>query len=260
MTTDKGLTGSEKVRKLQTVLHEKAKEEPELRFHALSDKLWREDFLQEAWAQVRRNGGSAGVDGESFAHIEELGVGIWLGELARELKDGTYVPQAVRQVLIPKKQPGKFRPLGIPCIRDRVAQTAALLVLAPIVEADLQEEQHAYRPGRSANDAVNRVHSLLNSGRNEVVDADLSNYFGEIPHAELLRSMARRVSDGRLLGLVKAWLEMPVEEDSGQGGKRRTNRARRERKGTPQGAPMTPPTQKVTSSSSVFASSVGRVD
>ena len=239
----------------------------------MSDKLWREDFLQEAWAQVRRKivldidatdvplyGGSAGVDGESFAHIEERGVGIWLGELARELKDGTYVPQAVRQVLIPKKQPGKFRPLGIPCIRDRVAQTAALPVLAPIVEADLQEEQHAYRPGRSANDAVNRVHSLLNSGRNEVVDADLSNYFGEIPHAELLRSMARRVSDGRLPGLVKAWLEMPVEEDSGQGGKRRTNRARRERKGTPQGAPMTPPTQKVTSSSSVFASSVGRVD
>ena len=206
----------------------------------MSDKLWREDFLQEAWAQVRRNGGSAGVDGESFAHIEERGVGIWLGELARELKDGTYVPQAVRQVLIPKKQPGKFRPLGIPCIRDRVAQTAALLVLAPIVEADLQEEQHAYRPGRSANDAVNRVHSLLNSGRNEVVDADLSNYFGEIPHAELLRSMARRVSDGRLPGLVKAWLEMPVEEDSGQGGKRRTNRARRERKGTPQGAPISP--------------------
>ena len=206
----------------------------------MSDKLWREDFLQEAWAQVRRNGGSAGVDGESFAHIEELGVGIWLGELARELQDGTYVPQAVRQVLIPKKQPGKFRPLGIPCIRDRVAQTAALLVLAPIVEADLQQEQHAYRPGRSANDAVNRVHSLLNSGRNEVVDADLSNYFGEIPHAELLRSMARRVSDGRLLGLVKAWLEMPVEEDSGQGGKRRTNRARRERKGTPQGAPISP--------------------
>ena len=114
------------------------------------------------------------------------------------------------------------------------------LVLAPIVEADLQQEQHAYRPGRSANDAVNRVHSLLNSGRNEVVDADLSNYFGEIPHAELLRSMARRVSDGRLLGLVKAWLEMPVEEDSGQGGKRRTNRARRERKGTPQGAPISP--------------------
>ena len=181
-----------------------------------------------------------GVDGESFADIEERGVGIWLGELARELKDGTYVPQAVRQVLIPKKQPGKFRPLGIPCIRDRVAQTAALLVLAPIVEADLQQEQHAYRPGRSANDAVNRVHSLLNSGRNEVVDADLSNYFGEIPHAELLRSMARRVSDGRLLGLVKAWLEMPVEEDSGQGGKRRTNRARRERKGAPQGAPISP--------------------
>ncbi len=240
MTTDEGLTGSGKVRKLQTVLQAKAKEEPKLRFHALSDKMWREDFLREAWRQVRRNGGAAGVDRESFQDIEERGVEPWLGELARELKDGTYAPQAVRQVLIPKKQPGKFRPLGIPCIRDRVAQTAALLVLAPIVEADLQPEQYAYRPGRSANDAVNHVHSLLNRGCNEVVDGDLANYFGEIPHAELMRSIARRVSDGRMLGLVKGWLEMPVEEDDGQGGTRRTNRARRERKGTPQGAPISP--------------------
>ena len=94
------------------------------------------------------------MDGESFARIESYGVGRWLGELARDLREGTYVPQAVRQVLIPKKQPGKFRPLGIPCIRDRVAQTSAMLVLAPIFEADLQPEQYAYRPGRSANDAV----------------------------------------------------------------------------------------------------------
>ena len=123
VTTGESLPGSEKVRKLQTVLHAKAKEEPGRRFHALIDKVWREDFLAEAWRRVRRNGGSAGVDGETFADIESYGVGRWLGELARDLKDGTYTPKPVRQVLIPKKQPGKFRPLGIPCIRDRVAQT-----------------------------------------------------------------------------------------------------------------------------------------
>ena len=240
VTTGESLPGSEKVRKLQTVLHAKAKEEPDRRFHSLIDKVWREDFLAEAWRRARRNGGSAGVDGETFADIESYGVGRWLGELARDLKDGTYAPKPVRQVLIPKKQPGKFRPLGIPCVRDRVAQTSALLVLEPIFEADLQPEQYAYRPGRSAHDAVKRVHSLLHTGHNEVVECDLSNYFGEIPHAELLKSLARRIGDGRTLGLIKAWLEMPVEEDDGEGGKRRTNRARRERKGTPQGSPISP--------------------
>ena len=240
VTTGESLEGSEKVRKLQTVLHAKAKEEPDRRFHSLIDKVWREDFLAEAWRRVRRNGGSAGVDGETYADIESYGVGHWLGELARDLKDGTYTPKPVRQVLIPKKQPGKFRPLGIPCIRDRVAQTSALLVLEPIFEADMQPEQYAYRPERSAHDAVRRVHSLLNRGHNEVVDCDLSNYFGEIPHAQLLKSLARRISDGRMLRLIKAWLEMPVEEDDGEGGKRRTNRARRERKGTPQGSPISP--------------------
>ena len=240
MTTDKGLTGSERVRKFQTMHHAKAKEEPKRRFHGLCDKVWREDFLMEAWVQVRRNGGSAGVDGERFKDIEAYGVEGWLGELARDLREGTYAPKPVRQVLIPKKQSGKFRPLGIPCIRDRVAQTAALLVLEPIFEADLQPEQYGYRPGRSANDAVKRVHGLLRRGYKEVVDGDLSNYFGEIPHAELINSIARRVSDGRMLRLIKAWLEMPVEEDDGKGGRRRTNRARRERKGTPQGAPISP--------------------
>ena len=161
------------------------------------------------------------MDGQTVADIEAYGVDRWLGELARDLKAGTYRPDAVRQVLIPKKQRGKFRPLGIPCIRDRVAQTAAMLVLSPIFEADLQPEQYAYRPGRSANDAVRHAHRLLTTGHREVVDADLADYFGQIPHAELLKSVARRVSDGRILGWIKAWLEMPVEEDDGKGGKRR---------------------------------------
>ena len=240
MGTGASLTASERVQRLQTALHAKAKEVPGFRFYSLSDKVRRDDVLASAWQAVRRNGGAPGVDGETVADIESFGVERWLGALARDLKAGTYRPRAVRQVLIPKKQRGKFRPLGIPCLRDRVAQTAAMLVLSPIFEADLQAEQYAYRPGRHAHDAVRRVHRLLKKGHREVVDADLSDYFGQIPHAELMRSIARRVSDGRLLGWVKAWLEMAVEEDDGRGGRRLTNRARRERKGTPQGSPISP--------------------
>ena len=238
--TGENLAASAKVRRLQKTLHAKAKEVPGFRFYSLSDKVWRVDMLRVAWQEVRRNGGSAGVDGERLADIESYGVERWLGELARDLKEGTYRPSAVRQVLIPKKQRGKFRPLGIPCVRDRVAQTAAMLVLSPIFEADLAPEQYAYRPGRSAGDAVKHVHRLLNRGYREVVDADLTDYFGQIPHAELMKSVARRISDGRVLGWIKAWLEMAVEEDDGRGGRRRTTRARRERKGTPQGAPISP--------------------
>ena len=141
MTTVEKLSGSDKVRKLQNVLHAKAKEDPDRRFHALIDKVWRMDFLKEAWDRARHNGGSSGVDGETFATIEESGLKRWLGELSRDLRDGTYRPKPVRQVMIPKKQPGKFRPLGIPCIRDRVAQTSAMLVLEPIFDADLQQKQ-----------------------------------------------------------------------------------------------------------------------
>ncbi len=121
-----------------------------------------------------------------------------------------------------------------------MVQTSAMLVLTPIFEADLGEEQYAYRAGRSAHDAVNRIHALLNTGHNEVVDADLSNYFGEIPHAELMKSLARRISDGAMLRLIKSWLEMPVEEDNGKGGKRCTNQAKKWRKGSPQGSPISP--------------------
>ena len=240
MGTGENLSASERVQRLQTALHAKAKEAPGFRFYSLSDKVWRDDVLAVAWQTVRRNGGAAGVDGETVADVESSGVDRWLGALARDLKARTYRPQAVRQVLIPKKQRGQFRPLGIPCLRDRVAQTAVMLVLSPIFEADLQPEQYAYRPGRDARDAVRRVHRLLTTGHREVVDADLSDYFGQIPHAELMKSIVRRVSDGRLLGWVKAWLEMAVEEDDGRGGRRRTNRARRSGKGTPQGSPISP--------------------
>ncbi len=239
MITDESLSESNKVQKFQNVLYAKAKAEPEFRFYTLSDKMWRDDFLREAYRMVRRNGGIAGVDGESFAHIEAKGVDRWLGELSQDLRHGTYQPGAVLEVKIPKKESGRFRKLGIPCIRDRVAQTVAMLILSPIFEADLQDEQYAYRAKRSANDAVKRAHGLLNHGFNEVVDCDLSNYFGEIPHAQLMKSVARRVSDGRMLGLIKAWLEMPVvaKDDNGGGP---TCRARKERKGTPQGAPISP--------------------
>ena len=215
METGGSLTAPDSVRKLQTALHAKAKGSPDFRFYSLSDKVWRADVLEAAWQTVRRNGGAAGVDGETVQRIEAQGVERWLGELARDLKEGSYRPGAVRQVLIPKKQAGKYRALGIPCVRDRVAQTAALVVLAPIFEADLEPEQYAYREGCSAQDAVQRVHRLLNRGHREVVDADLSNYFGEIPHAELMRSVARRVSDGRLAGL-----DQGVVGDAGGRGRR----------------------------------------
>ncbi len=240
MGTGESLAASESVRRLRKALHAKAKEAPSFRFYSLSDRVWRADVLLVAWQAVRRNGGTAGVDGETVAEIASFGVERWLGGLSRDMREGAYRPQAVRQVLIPKKQKGKYRALGIPCVRDRVAQTAAMLVLSPIFEADLEPEQYAYRPGRSAQAAVERVRELVSKGRREVVDADMSDYFGQIPHAELLKSIARRVSDGRMLGWIKAWLEMAVEEDDGKGGKRRTNRARRERKGTPQGAPISP--------------------
>ncbi len=236
MVTGLDLTGSQRVRKRQTALHASATAEPERRCHALIDKVWRQlDFFKEAYDRVRRNGGVSGVDGKGFAEFEERGVESWLGALSCGLRDRTYVPRAVRRVLIPKKQPGQFRPFGIPCIGDRVVQTSALLVMEPIYAAGLQAGQYAYRPGRSALDAVNRVHRLLNTGHREVVEGDLSNTFGEIPHAGLMKSVTRRISDGRLPGLIKAWLEMPVEEDDGKGGPCRTNRARKEREGTPQG-------------------------
>src|SRR6202453_5322803 len=186
-----------KVEKLQTALHTKAKNSPDYRFYALYDKLYRRDILEWAFVRCRLNDGAPGVDGQSFADIESYGEDRWLDELTEELRNGTYRPQPVRRVYIPKPD-GKQRPLGIPCIKDRVAQMAAVLVLEPIFEADLAPEQYAYRPKRSALEAVSHVERLLRTGHDEVVDADLSGYFDSIPHAELMKSVSRRISDGRM--------------------------------------------------------------
>jgi RNA-directed DNA polymerase len=227
------------VKKLQEALQAKAKGAPTYRFYALYDKVYRFDVLEHALARCRENRGAPGVDGQTFEDIEAYGDEKWLGELAEELKKKEYRPQPVRRVWIPKPD-GKQRPLGIPTIRDRVVQMAAVLILEPIFEVDLQPEQHAYRPDRSALDAVSAVHALVNTGHTEVVDADLSGYFDSIPHSELLKSLARRISDRHLLHLLKQWLEMPVEEEDERGRKQRTTRNKDEGKGTPQGAPISP--------------------
>lgn len=233
------LTTPLSVQKLQTALHAKAKESPQQRFHALYDKVYRRDVLTHAYERCRSNGGVAGVDEQTFEDIEKYGVERWLDELTQELKRRTYQPQPVRRVYIPKPN-GKQRPLGIPTIRDRVVQTAAVLILEPIFEADLLPEQYAYRADRSALDAVRQVHQLINTGHQQVVDADLSSYFDTIPHAELMKAVARRVVDGAMLHLIKMWLEAPVEETDERGNKHRSTRNRDEGRGTPQGAPISP--------------------
>jgi RNA-directed DNA polymerase len=200
------LSTPESVQKLQKALHAKAKAEAGYRFYALYDKISREDILAHAYALCRSNRGAPGVDRQDFADVEEYGVKRWLGELALALKEESYRPAPIRRVFIPKAN-GKLRPLGISTLRDRVCMTAAMLVLEPVFEADLPPEQYAYRPGRNAQQAVVEVEDLLFRGHPEVVDADLADYFGSIPHADLLKSVARRIVDRRVLHLIKMWLE-----------------------------------------------------
>jgi len=227
------------LQRLRAALLAKAKSDPKFRFYSLYDKMYRGDVLAAAWQKCRANRGVHGVDGQTFDDIEAYGLEQWLGELAEELKTKRYEPQPVRRVYIPKPD-GTQRPLGIPTIRDRVVQTALLLILEPIFEADLQDEQYAYRENKSALDAVQQVHAHLNDGYREVVDADLSGYFDSIPHEELLKCVARRVSDKAVLHLVKLWLVAPVEETDRRGRVQRTTRNKDEKRGTPQGAPISP--------------------
>jgi len=227
------------VQKLQMALHAKAKAEPGFRFYALYDQISRDDILMHAYAQCRSNKGAPGVDGQDFADIEAYGVQRWLGELALALREETYRPDPIRRVFIPKAN-GKLRPLGISTLRDRVGMTAAMLVLEPIFEADLPPEQYAYRPGRNAQQAVMEVEETLFRGHPEVVDADLADYFGSIPHAELMLSLARRIVDRQVLHLIKMWLDCSVEETDDRGRKTRTTEAKDSGRGIPQGSPISP--------------------
>ena len=228
-----------RVQKLQASLQTKAKAEPAYRFYSLWDKVWRSDVLEEAYRRCRANGGAAGVDGVTFRIIEARGLEAWLESLGQELREGSYRPQPLLRVWIPKSNGGQ-RPLGIPTIKDRVAQMAVVLVIGPIFEADLLDCQYGFRPGLDAKMAIRRLFwHVRDSGRREVVDADLRDYFTSIPHAPLMRCLSRRIADGRLLSVVKGWLVAPTEERRG----RRTVRSaasRKTKRGTPQGSPLSP--------------------
>ena len=232
------LTTPSKIRDLQIKLYRKAKNEPGYRFYMLYDKIHREDILAHAYALARANQGAPGVDGQTFERIESTGREEWLTGIRQELRNKTYQPQPVRRVMIPKPGGGE-RPLGIPTIRDRVVQTAAKIVLEPIFEADLEPSAYGYRPKRSAQDAIRKVHKLICEGYTDVVDADLSKYFDTIPHCELLQCVARRIVDRDVLRLIKMWLQAPVEERD-ENGKRRLTGGKGRHCGTPQGGVASP--------------------
>jgi RNA-directed DNA polymerase len=232
------LATPEMIRTLQRKLYIKAKSEPAFRFYQLYDKVYREDILLYAYRLARANAGAPGVDGVTFAGIEEEDLEAWLAGLREELVSKTYRPDPVQRVMIPKPDGGE-RPLGIPTIRDRVVQTAAKLVLEPIFEADFEDNTYGYRPKRGAVDAVGRVHQHICQGYTDVVDADLSGYFDSIPHDALLKSVARRVVDAQMLRLIKLWLKAPIEERDGNG-KRRITGGKGNSHGTPQGGVISP--------------------
>ena len=220
----------DKVRRLQRRLCGAAKESPERRFHALYDHLSRSDVLEEAWKRVKCNKGAAGVDGMTFAAIAESGVEIFLEEIASALREGTYRPTMVMRRYIPKAD-GKRRPLGIPTVRDRVVQTAAKLVLEPIFEADFKSTSYGFRPKRSATMALETLRKRGAKGGNHVLDADIKDYFGSIDHEKLLKLVAKRISDRRVIKLLKKWLEAGVMEEG---------RVRHPTAGTPQGGVISP--------------------
>ena len=232
-----GLQTPFKIRTFQRKLYLKAKAEPDFRFYLLYDKIYRDDILDHAYRLAKANGGIAGVDGVTFEQIEGKvgGAEAFVKEIQESLKGKCYRPSAVRRVYIPKPD-GRQRPLGIPTIRDRVVQTAMLLIIEPIFEADFMDCSYGFRPKRSAHGALSEVRKHLKQGLTSVYDADLKGYFDSIPHEKLMKCLQMRIIDRSVLKLIRMWLKVPIEEDNGHGGKKMT----RSDKGTPQGGVISP--------------------
>lgn len=224
---------AERILSLQDKLYQKAKQDRQYKFYVLYDKLFIPYVLRTAWKAVKLNGGSPGIDGKSIEDIEQYGIEVYLKELGEELRTQTYKPEAVKRVMIPKANGGE-RPLGIPTVKDRIAQTACKLILEPIFEADFKDSSHGFRPNRSSKDAMEAIKSHLQEGKTEVLDADLSKYFDTIPHDKLMLALQERISDPRILKLIQKWLKVPVfEKGAFKGGKKN-------KEGTPQGGVISP--------------------
>jgi RNA-directed DNA polymerase len=224
------LLNTSTLQEFQRKLYTKAKAEPKFRFYSLYDKAYRADVLAEAYRKVKANGGTSGIDGETCAMIEERGLDQYLAELQREMKEQRYTPRPVRRVYIPKAN-GKQRPLGIPTVRDRIVQTAFLLVIEPIFEADFSASSFGFRPNKSAHDAVREIYKYLNWGCVEVYDVDLEKYFDTVDHTKLMKLVARRIVDKHILHVIHQWLSCGYVEDGHH---------RQSKKGTPQGGVMSP--------------------